>query len=171
MTLQVRPRHGSVEGDDRFYNPNRDLAYCFRDMALATADLLDEDRWPDHLREYLKHEHVNEETLGLASVAFCEFVCSSVDPDETLQQALERVGWFELPNAAQTVYLACLGRAVASYFVVAVRQATTLGDPVPFDTGGLQSRAREVSDALCRSRWSRRWGRLKTWLRRKAGGK
>jgi len=171
MTLQVRPRNGGDSGDDRFYNPNRDLAYCFRDMALATADMLAEESWPDHLRDYLEHHEIDEEMLGKASVAFCEFVCSSTNADETLQQALERVGWFKLPEAAQQAYLACLGRVVASYFIVCVRQATGLGEPPSFDAAELRQRAKEVAHVLCQSVWTRRWRRFIAWFRPKGGKK
>lgn len=158
MTMQAR----MSAGDDRLYNPARDVAHCFGDIARETARRLEEARWP-WLRGYLTHYNVTDDQLGEASRAFLEFVATATDSrdEKAMCDAMIRVGWFDVPEPAQFAWLALLGTVVNGYFWIGVHEAT-IGGTGPCSTfGDLALVGRRTSRLMAMPRWKRTLAAIK----------
>lgn len=147
--------------DPRWYNVNRDVAHNFAHAIRETARRLDEKCWPE-LVALLENQKVTDEDLGIACQALCQFVASAADnPKETMQQALDRSGWFASPFPAQVAVLAVLGTVLLGYYWIGVRDATVGGVGPTADMDDLRQAGRLCSRLLTESPWQRGWRR--TW--------
>lgn len=123
MSLQAR----TSEWDHRLYSVNRDVAHNFRFVVEELARRLTDNRWKP-VGEYLRLKCSEEEDLGAACKAFIDFVASTAtNPKETMEEALTRVGWFKVPEAAQVAYMAYLGTILAGIYFHGAREATLQG--------------------------------------------
>jgi hypothetical protein len=151
MTLQAR----MSEGDQRLYNPNRDVAHNFSTVVGEVADRLEEERWPA-ITAYLKDQDVTEEQLGAACKAFIEYVAGACDsPDEKMTEVLTRVGWYKVPEPAQVAYMAYLGTVMSGVYFVGAREATLGGEGPCDNLEDLRKAGRECHKAMTVPKWRR----------------
>jgi hypothetical protein len=160
MTLQAR----MSQDDPRFYNPNRDVAHCFAEVARETAARLEDERW-EVIHKLGEQHQITQEDLGLACKAFCEFVTADFRKGESMLACLERVGWFEVKPEAQLFYLGVLGTVVAGVFFAGVREATLGGVGPLLSCQDLRQRGAECARAMTMPRWRRRLAGVRRRLR------
>jgi hypothetical protein len=148
------------EGDQRLYNPNRDVAHNFPAIVKEVAGRLEDERW-EAVTKYMKEQGANMDDLGAACEAFVNFVHGAVDePNEKMGEVLHRVGWFKLPEAAQVAYMAYLGTVMSGVFFVGAREATIGGEGPCSNLEDLQQAGRDCHKAMTRSKWRRAIGRF-----------
>jgi hypothetical protein len=113
--------------DQRAYNPNRDVAHNFKEVAMAVAKKVQNGDLAE-LHTFISAAGVTEDDLGAACAAFCKFVGSAADPEHrSMQTSLELSGWFDVPPLAQVAIMAALGTAFLGIQFVGVREATLGG--------------------------------------------
>ena len=144
------------EGDPRLYNPSRDCAHNFQAVVELVAARLEDGAWPE-LDSHLKENDVSMDDLGEACAAFCNFVASAAEnPDEKMEEAMRRVGWFDCKPLAQAAFLAVLGTVYAGIYFTGVREAT-FGGVGPASTVHEVAKAGAKFLAITRvPRWKRR---------------
>jgi len=169
MALQVRLK----EGDPRFYNTNRDLAFCWPSMATEVVKLLSSGRW-DHIKTYLAENGVSDEEVGKACDAYCTFMSSatknesSPSPQSHLRlmgPQMKKAGWFDVRPEAQIAFMAMLGNVATGMAWYSVREAT-FGDMEHVEYRHLQTAGRRAYLALSVPRWYRGlYLRLHQWFK------
>lgn len=144
------------EADPRLYNVNRDVAHNFGDVVREVAARLEDGAWPA-VKAMLARQQVTEDQLGAACAAFCTFVASSVDvPKERMHEALQRSGWFAVPEAAQIAYMAYLGTVMTGYFYAGVREATLQGVGPAQTYQDLRAVGTRSAKVMAAPRWRRK---------------
>lgn len=175
MSLQAR----ASQWDHRLYNVNRDVAHCFGDVCREAAARLEDQDWP-FLKDVCARYEITQDQLGEACRAFLEFVATATEHREERRPALAlaRVGWLDLPDAAQFAFLAILGTVMMGYFWTGVHEATLGGEGPCRTLGDLRDAGRLTAEALMLPRWRRRlvrWrqraGAALGALRARAGGR
>ena len=121
---QFRPR-GS---DGPFYSPHRDIAYCF---VPAMQEVLTHLVYSKLVTEDEKGEDYSEalaQAIKQVSEASELFLSKEVT---TPYEALEKVGFWEIPNKVRRTLFARLGEVMLGGFFHAVREVTYEGSPPP----------------------------------------
>jgi hypothetical protein len=162
MSVQAR-----FPGDNRLYNPGRDLAHCFGSACQLTAKQLTDKRWPA-LQALCDDYKVAPEDLGAACQAFLMAVGTAADVREEKHphDALMRVGWFDVKEPAQIAFVAMLGVVCFGYFYRGVREATLGGEGPACGNRELAAMGQEVARVLALSPWKRALHRARYRARR-----
>lgn len=163
----LQTRKITDQGEERWYSPDRDLAYAFPSLARAALDQLAITNWKPWFADYFAFAGLTEADIGEAAVAFAkyfEYVCS---PEiSSPRQAFERAGWFELKSSAQVALFMKLGQVCTMAFYTAIRDITPFNTAPPIDQAALYASAMRANSQLVRgwscTRWARRqWASLK----------
>jgi len=167
MVLQMRPNTGGVP-----YAPARDLVYLFPDICRNVAVRLEEERFKP-LHAWLREQGVSLDDLGEVCRVYIEFVSTvHLCPGESVDDALTRVGWFELKPEARIAYIFYIGAQVTGVFYQGLRDVVLEGEDTLEDVKRLSGLADRVQLSLTRPKWKRllcRWGRqcrktLRKWI-------
>jgi hypothetical protein len=151
MSIQAR----LSKEDPRLYNPNRDVAHNFRQVIERVAGRLEDKLWPD-LTAILKREKVSMNDLGDACAALCKFIVPDSDEMKlSMQECLDRSGWFRTPGGAQVAVMAILGTVLLGYHFAGVREATIQGEGPVLSLQGLAERGEEAARYVALSPWRR----------------
>lgn len=152
MSLQAR----FSPDDTRLYSIYRDVAHNFGDVIREAAKRLEDDEWAV-LAAVLKKEGVTQEDLGRACEAYCIFVATSSDfPQEDMEAALVRSGFFAVPGLAQVALMAIIGTVLAGYYFAGVREATLGGKGPALQLQDLREMGARTSKAMCMPPWRRK---------------
>ena len=132
-TLQMRMQAGS----GKFYSPQRDFAYVYLEMISHAGVLFNASYWPELMRmaaRLLGDESPDMEAtwdaLILARNKYTAFIehCTD-DGNETTKQVLARVGWSEVPPAAQFAWMAMMGCVASGQIVFGRRDVCYSNEP------------------------------------------
>jgi len=134
------------------YSPSRDFAYNYPQLVKCIINSFNVGRWPE-LVYTMSQAHYADRTLTEEEDAFiwgkiceakdvyCNFLNECcVDPDETVDQVLDRVGWNNLPEAAQITWLAMMGQVMTGQVFQGLRDVTYQGE-------GARSEVKELLQA------------------------
>lgn len=165
MTLQAR----MSAGDNRLYNPGRDVAHNFKEVMEEVARRLEDTNAWTELSDILKREKITDEDLGEACAAYCRYlVNSATDPKLPMVQAIEAAGFFNTKPAAQVAVMAMIGTVYAGIQHTGVREATVGGEGPLLDAKSLVKESQSLLEYMRYSRWFRKlyklFGRLKAAL-------
>ena len=126
--LQLRPR-GS---DGPMYNPQRDLAYLYAPAMREALQALDKVNWTPEISRLFEQLGIDEadvsQAVGKLTEAHRYFV-----GDDTIKEpvdALNRVGWYDVPVAARYLIYGRLGEVMLGGFFIALRDTTAPGREV-----------------------------------------
>lgn len=124
---QFRPKNG----DDRMYNPDRDLAWCYPSLIKAAIQGLDDGKIGVWYGDYLKAKGVTPDDLRQVvktlSDSFQYFVNDeSVNSPE---DALRKSGFLAVNPAAQLVLMARIGQVMLGAFFSGIRDVTEMDLP------------------------------------------
>lgn len=165
MSLQAR----MSKGDDRLYNPGRDVAHNFKEvMETVAARLESTDQWFE-LAAILKQNKITDNDLGEACAAYCRYLVSAVESPQTpMAKAIEQAGFFNTKPAAQVAVMAMIGTVYAGIQHVGVREATMGGVGPMHDALTLVKEAESLLEYMRYPRWRRKllkfFNKLKTAL-------
>lgn len=129
MPLQMRPGSpGRPPSDERYYSPDRDIAWCFQPLAAAAVNGMRRDHWEPWYGEYLAATGTTEQDVARACMAMCKASTSFLDTKITEPaQALEAAGFFATPKPAQLAVAAKLGQVMLGAFFTAIRDVHQVG--------------------------------------------
>lgn len=148
-------------GDNRLYNPSRDVAHNFQQVMTLVADRLEDATWPE-LQEVLAREGATLDDLGEACGAYCTYLAESAQfPDRPMYDSLEQCGFFRTKPAAQVAVLAMIGTCYAGIQHAGIREATLGGEGPLATVEELMVYAQRLRDYTGMSRTRRRWERFK----------
>lgn len=127
--MSFRPKSGASAP---YYAPHRDVAYIYRSICAHAFKGLEEANWEDWYGDYLRNAKITEEELGegcrLLAEAHNHFTGDA--SIETANQALERVGFYDLPYPVIITIFARLGMVLVGTFFMGLRDVTMAGaDP------------------------------------------
>lgn len=136
-------------GEDRLYNPNRDVAHCFGWVVEEASRRLASQQWPV-LADYCKAHGVTPEELAAAAASFSAAVAQAAEHPEERRpaQTLKRVGFLDVRDEAQFAYQAVLGTVCLGIFWQGVKHASVGGFNPVVNSEGLAREAGLVSAAL-----------------------
>jgi len=145
---------------DPFYAPARDVAYLYPAACQVVAAMLEDGR-DAAIRQWCEQCGVTVDDLGKAMGAYCRFLnLAHQRPEETIEGALERAGWFKESRAAQFAILYYVGTAMSATFFEGVRDVVRLGGSPLDSVQHLMWAAKRVLLYSRMSRWQRfcyRW--------------
>jgi hypothetical protein len=147
--------------DERFYSPDRDLAYCTPHLVLRAMQSLDPDNQEPWIKEYLAANNITNDQLveGAASLAIY-LNKTMLDPQyKEPYDALNAAGFFSLPQAVQNVICMKLGQVFVSAFFSAIRDVTRDPNDPPMDTKAIAEVAGTLIKRLSRPKKRRFWER------------
>lgn len=115
--------------DARFYNADRDLAYCCPHLMFRAVAGLDKERQEEWVQQYVAQHLVSDAELLDVAKSMSDYLnATALDP--TNQQpfdALTAAGFFKLRPSVQTLMLAKLGQVFLSAIFPSIRD--TVRDP------------------------------------------
>lgn len=150
--------------DPRLYNPSRDVAHNFPDVARVLAARLDGGAWTA-LEALLIEKKVTTDELGQAVETFCGFVVTAADnPKETMSGTLARSGFEACREEAKIAVMAMLGTVILGYYWAGVREVTIVGDGSCMTYKDLQDAGAEAHRLIMVPKWRRRLRSVKRWL-------
>jgi hypothetical protein len=124
MSIQAR----MTPGDNRLYNPSRDLAHNFGAIVLEAAKSASSGRWPA-ITKLAKEKEIPDEILGKAFEIVTKFIGRQADdPKESMHSCLARCGWLELPEYARVCVVAYIGLITIGMQHAGVREASIQGN-------------------------------------------
>jgi hypothetical protein len=112
------------------YNPHRDVAHNFKEVAELVAGRLEDHSWHE-LSEVLIREGVSMDQLGEAMGCFCTYLASAADPDKSdwsMCKSIQESGFFDCDDAAQVAVMACFGQAFAGIQFAGIREVSLDGE-------------------------------------------
>lgn len=143
MTLQLRPGGGS--GDKRMYAPNRDLAWCFPQLAQIAFDAMGEADWETWYGDYLRYAGATEQDIGNAAEKLAAAIGLFLDESiKSPHEALDKSGFLETNRAAQVASLAKIGQIIVGAFFIAIRDVTLYGEEKPAVIVDLENAGKEL---------------------------
>ena len=159
-----------TSNDPRLYNPSRDVAHHFVDVAKEVVKRVEHpERWPA-LQRHLEQFGITDEQLGLACKAFVDFTASAVQkPEETMQDALKRVGWDDVQEDAILGVMGVLGSIMMGIYWTGCRETTMGGEGPGMDAQKLVSEGTKIATIMTIPRWRR--GLYRRWCRVRAAWK
>lgn len=161
MTLQIRPKAGSGEVYDVAYNPARDIAYLYPNIVQMAETMLYEGRHK-LLHEWLDCEEVDPDDLAKTIRAFCETLnAAHQNPDETLEDIMERTGFADCPQPLQVALMYYIGTMMAGTFFKGLRDVVRRGDDTTPEVRRLAAMGARMADYTARGRLGRWWIRFK----------
>lgn len=124
MSMQLRQ-----PGTDVILSPTRDLRYCYPDIVKQAVARLNAKAWPALFDVQEKLGDSNWDDLCDANEAYIQFLNKSCDnPEQTLADILEEVGWNKIPETARVLYCSALGQVLTCQLFMALRDTTDLGN-------------------------------------------
>lgn len=140
------PFYGYVKGMNRYgadktpYAPNRDVLVLWQYVLEQVWILLEEDRYPDTLREYMKEHNINVLDVMNAYNLYVDthnyFVGEESKVENTIDGAAKRSGYSDLPIEFKMAIEMLIGRVSLSVYWYAVRDLTELGTiPTQYHVG------------------------------------
>jgi hypothetical protein len=161
MTMQAR----MSAGDNRLYNPSRDVAHNFQQVMEIVAGRLEDHTWPE-LDSILERERITMDELGEACGAYCRYLASAATELQiTLFDSLRKSGFLDCKPAAQVAVLAHIGACYAGIQYAGVREATVNGEGPLLTVEQLLVYAEQFRRYAGMSRRRRRFERLKSKFR------
>lgn len=158
MPMKLRPK-GS---NDPFYNPNRDLAYCYPQMVEEIAKRFNDHRW-GYLESMAEQYGASFDSLCDAMDAYIAFLnAAHREPEKAMQQVMADSGWLSQPKAAQVAIMAMLGTVCTGQLFYAIREEST-PEAGPQDVADLQQYMGQAKRVLYAHPWKER---LRSWCRR-----
>lgn len=150
------------QGNKQWYDPQRDLAYCWKTLVGGAADGLAETRWEDWFKDYFLHVGLTEEEIGRAFQVYVLAMANFTKEEfNTPREAMMAAGWFDLPPAAQAALFLKLGQVTTCAFFVGIRDAMFDRPEVPKATDEVfRAAAADAQEQLGRRTW------IPAWLRR-----
>lgn len=149
MALKLRPK-GS---NDPYYNPLRDLAYCYPQAVENVVTKFNEHRWPE-LEQLVATEGVTFDNLCDAMDAYVTFLNEAhKDPSEQLRDVMARTGWLSQPKGAQIAIMAMLGSVVTGQLFHAIRDESTPEDQM-HEVASLYASMQEAKKWMYASPWT-----------------
>lgn len=150
MSLEAR-----LEPGGKLFSPARDLRWIYPQAIKAVCEHFNKRAWPD-LIDLAAREGADWDDLCDALDKYCNYLNASVtDPEKSLHQVLEQVGWFEQPPAAQIAIMAMLGRVVTGQLFDSLRSTTYLGEA-----------PEGIEDVMAAAIEALRTGRQRSWYQR-----
>lgn len=157
MTMQAR----MSAGDNRLYNPGRDVAHHFKEVMETVAARLENTAQWFELSAILKQNGTTDEDLGEACAAYCRYlVASANDPKLPMVKAIEQSGFFNTQPAAQVAVMAMIGTVYAGIQHVGVREATLDKVGPLYDAKSLVKEAESLLEYMRYPRWRRKLSRF-----------
>ncbi len=145
------------KGDDRLYNPGRDVAHNFKEVMESVAARLEDSACWKELREVLAREKVTDNDLGEACAAYCRYLVTSANsPKVPMAEAIELAGFFKTKPAAQVAVMAMIGTVYAGIQHVGIREATLGGVGPLQDAKSLVREAESLTRYMRYPRWFRK---------------
>jgi hypothetical protein len=128
--------------DDRFFSPDRDLAYCAPHLVHRAIHGLDPMRQEPWIRDYLLQQKIEDEQLVEGARVIAEYMNKTLkDPvHKEPYEALDAAGFFKLPPNVQHIVLAKLGQVFLSAIFPSIRDITR-------DPNVLAKGAEEIAEA------------------------
>jgi len=142
----------NVQKGGDMYAPSRDFAHNYPRMIEQVVRCFNQDYWPELYKLYVecytssKHRGdgyeigagASEEAFAILEKTkdvYCKFINESYKrPGECCDDVLQRVGWLDLPVAAQVTWLAMLGQVMTGQLFAGVRDLYMGGEtPADFD--------------------------------------
>ena len=140
----------SSAADGRLYNPNRDVAHCFKFVVEQVSMRFDTEQWRA-LTDLLDNDDVSLTDVGNALQCFIKFVASSVDNGkETMESCLQRTGFLDCSDTEQIAVLSYVGLVVTGMFFQGVREVTLGGRGPVTDTSDLRLAGELAANAITR---------------------
>lgn len=159
MSMQAR----MSANDPRLYNPARDVAHNFHEVAKLVAERLEDGVWPE-LAQLLGREGITLDALGEACGAYCNYIGSAAyHPEWKMEEALAISGFLNCLPAAQVAVLAMYGVCYAGIQFAGVREATVADSGPLHDVAELIAVADRLRHSLRRSWWSRLKYKFMLW--------
>jgi hypothetical protein len=154
-------------GDGRWYNPNRDIAYCWQYLVKRAASVLEDAAQEPWLRSYLDHYQVTLDDLGEGIAVYVRYMVYAHTPSiQGLPQALEQSGWYKLAPAVQGAVLMALGQVMTCAFYPAIRDVYFPNETEkPLDEQALFAAVSFFKDSVSRPPLRLRLARVWRYLR------
>jgi hypothetical protein len=154
MPLQMR----LSESDNRKYSPDRDLAYCTPHLIHRAMKGLDPDTQEPWVTAYLKEQNIDTDALVQGAEVLANYFNKALlDPQfKHPYEALESVGFFNLPQPVQTIICAKLGQVLISASFSSIRDVTRGPGEPSFDTKMIADVAEEFQSRLREPKWKRK---------------
>lgn len=159
MPVQMR----LSKADDRLYSPDRDLAHCSVHLLHNACQGLDPTNQEPWIKDYLKANNVTDEDLGKAADVLAKYFNKAMlDPkNDQPFDALKAAGFFELPQAVQTIVCAKVGQTFMCAIFPSVRDVTASPDNPPFSVLTLAEAAEKVNKKIV---WYRTRSKFRRWI-------
>lgn len=129
--LQVREKGAGK--DNRFYNPNRDIAWLYAPAMKEAIFALDECNWTSGIRAIIEATGITEDDISeaVAALVKAHVLFTNVRSVSTPEDALVTAGFFQCKPAARYLITGRLGEVMLGGFFVAVRDVTHAGQEPP----------------------------------------
>lgn len=154
--------------DDRFYSPDRDLAYCAPHLIHRAMCGLDYEAQEPWIRAYLADHNISNDALADAARAIATYMNHALmDPAHKEPFfALEAAGFFKLDPKVQHVVLAKMGQILLSASFTCIRDVTRQPNDPPFKTTEIADAAADLSDKITKYNSRPHWvNRIRAGLR------
>lgn len=113
------------------YSPSRDIAYLYPQIVSHVESQLYQGPFKE-LTGWLSDSSVNEDDLAETVRRYCLFLNNAhKEPNQSVEQCLDMVGWFEMPAQARVAVMFYLGAAMTGSIFGAVRDVTKQNDEPP----------------------------------------
>ena len=160
--------------DERFFSPDRDLAYCTPHLVYRAMVGLDPGKRESWIDSYLQKNNISEEELAKGAECLADYLNRSVLDPQYKQpfEALEASKFFDVAFDVQTLILAKIGQVYMSGFFTSIRDVTRTPDKPAADMTKLSEEAKRLVEfsAWFNSipKWRKwlfyKWKELKTYL-------
>lgn len=126
-SLLLRPRDAT---DDRLYNPDTDLPWCYAGLAAVALEALQLPRWEPWFANLLIEKGITEAELLEGAARFaCAIKDMAADPElRTPGAAFSKHGVFSLKDEIQLVINARIGQVLTAAYFKGVRLITFPGE-------------------------------------------
>lgn len=153
MSRSIGIRSPGDAGAFKLYNPNRDVANLFPNVITQVSQRIDAVRWP-YVEQLFESQAVTDEQLGQAVKAMLDLMATARErPGESLDAAMLRCGYLDLPDSVQVGILAYVGVVSLGLFWGGIRDLAADGKPA--DPEQADAFAAEGGRCLRLMRWPR----------------
>lgn len=150
--------------DRRRYNPSRDLAYVWPQIAKGAIMGFEAEVGCPVTQHHIQTYQLTEEELGEAAYRLAQFFkFAQSDEVNSVEEAMQKAGFTELSLAAQAAILVRLGMAVTGAAFYAIRDVV-IPEDAPM-TDKMMAKAGDAGRAAFarRSWWKRLWRWVSSW--------
>lgn len=152
--------------DPRFFSPDRDLAYCTPHLIHRALKGLDPNNQEHWIASYLKEKGLTNDDLVSGAFVIAKYMNNTLlDPTyNTPFAALVAAGFFDLPQAVQTILLAKIGQVFMSAFFTSIRDVTRNPNEPNADIKAIAEQAEQLNKDITRYKNMSVWMRWLTKL-------